>query len=319
MKIALGLTAGLLGSILMFFGIELNDGIRLDLRYMVLILSVLHGGMLSLFITGTVLILTRLAFFPFASSSIVGVLIIASSVIAYVIITRSKRSHLQKWVWMNVFGFLVNVIPLRLYIKGYDLLVIIVEYGLVTVPAGFLVYIAAHYIAESNRNHQLMKEQLKRDFLTGLSNSRHFHTMFQGYLEKAIRNNHPVSFLMIDIDHFKTINDTYGHPAGDAVLQRLGKFLIESSRTEDLVSRMGGEEFSALLWNTSYEQATAIAERWRSQITHISIPMPSGEDITITVSIGVSSSPPHKEAVILLEEADKALYRAKQQGRNRVC
>ncbi|MCF2945333.1 GGDEF domain-containing protein [Paenibacillus tarimensis] len=270
-------------------------------------------------ITGAVLILTRLAFFPFATSSIVGVLIIAASVIAYVIIKRSNQSDLKKWVWMNVFGFLLNVIPLRLYIEGYDLLEIVIGYGLVTVSAGILVYIASNYIAESNRNHMLMKEQLERDFLTGLSNRRHFHTMFQGYLEKAVRNNQPLSFLMIDIDHFKSINDTYGHPVGDAVLQRLGKFLMESSRNEDLVSRMGGEEFSALLWNTSYEQATAIAERWRSQITHISMRMPSGKNITITVSIGVSSFPPHKEAVTLLEEADKALYRAKQQGRNRVC
>ncbi|WP_166245462.1 GGDEF domain-containing protein [Paenibacillus turpanensis] len=319
MKLLLGAIAGLLGSILMLFGIALTEGIRLDLRHMVLILSVLHGGMLSLSVAGAILIINRLLLFPITVPSLVGVLIILSCLAVFALIYRTGWGPLKKWIVMNAVGFLFNVVPLRLFIDGNDLWEIILNYSVVTVIGSVLVFYASSYISESNRNYQIMKEQLKLDFLTGLNNTRHFHTSFHDYFKKAARTGTPISFFMIDIDHFKSINDTYGHPAGDAVLQQLGLFLAESSRTGDFVSRMGGEEFAALVWNTTYEQAVVVAERWRMQIANKKFLLPSGQMLSLTVSIGVASTPPCTEANALRELADHALYRAKRLGRNQVC
>ncbi|HJV45432.1 MAG TPA: GGDEF domain-containing protein [Bacillota bacterium] len=319
MKVGLGLLAGLLGSILMLFGISLEEGIHLDLRHIALMLSVTYGGWLSLYLASGVLIVSRILFFPIFSASWIGVGLILILSLFYFPIYRSRLSSVQKWILMNGCGFLANMLPLYFYIKGTYLWEIAFNFGLAVTLGGILVYYAADYITQSNLNFQEMKEQLKQDFLTGVSNSRHFHSMFQQDLNKAIQKKEPLSFIMMDIDHFKHVNDTYGHPAGDAILQQLGTLLAQSSQPNYLISRMGGEEFSALLRGTPYDQALTIADHWRAEIAEHSFLLPTGESIQITISMGVSSYPPIKQAHQLIRQADEALYQAKRQGRNQVC
>jgi diguanylate cyclase (GGDEF)-like protein len=125
---------------------------------------------------------------------------------------------------------------------------------------------------------------------------------------------------MIDVDHFKVYNDTYGHPQGDIILQDLARLLREMSRTSDTVARYGGEEFAVILPETDSVNAQKIGERLREQVERHPFPgqelMPSG---TLTISIGVATHTAAGSKDALLQAADMALYTAKREGRNRVC
>ena len=158
------------------------------------------------------------------------------------------------------------------------------------------------------------------DPLTGLANRRKFAERFDYDMARAVRAKTPLSLLMVDIDHFKEINDQRGHLAGDACLKALAVLLAGSVRVVDLVARFGGEEFVVLLPEMSAEQSLATAERMRSQVEAHSAEIAGGAPVAVTVSIGAATS---VGAALTLEEllsrADQAVYRAKRAGRNRVC
>lgn len=161
------------------------------------------------------------------------------------------------------------------------------------------------------------------DHLMGIYNRRYLDERLVQETRRAQRYNLPVSFLLLDIDHFKSINDTYGHLVGDEVLKSLGRLLSEEVRATDIVARYGGEEIAVLVSQTTVQNALSFAERLR-QVIEMSVMVPADKGnkrpaIVITVSIGISGI--HEEAIepsVLVEQADKALYRAKKEGRNRV-
>jgi len=159
------------------------------------------------------------------------------------------------------------------------------------------------------------------DGLTGLYNHRHFQEIMDGELSRIGRHQqHALSLLILDLDHFKQVNDRYGHQAGDAVLRACADTLRACLRGEDMAARYGGEEFAVVLPDTGPDQAQALAERVRKALGAAVIAV-GGEDIRITVSIGVAGclpgeQPDNKKA--LIEAADRALYEAKRAGRNRV-
>lgn len=156
------------------------------------------------------------------------------------------------------------------------------------------------------------------DHLTGISNRRAFFEVAGVEFERWKKRPRPLSLLTIDADHFKKVNDTYGHATGDEVLKHLSKILQDSVRTMDLVARLGGEEFGALLPSTDLEGAVKIAERIRATIAESEFEV-DGHVIRYTVSIGVSAVDEHVTGVdMLLKLADDALYVSKHQGRNRV-
>ena len=157
-----------------------------------------------------------------------------------------------------------------------------------------------------------------RDGLTGLYNYRHFREVLAHQVEVSRRYGRPLSLLFLDIDNFKGINDTRGHPEGDLVLKALANFLQTQVRQADVLCRYGGEEFVALLPQTSWTQAYLLAERLREGIAQTAIPL-SGGDIHITVSIGGATRTAAMEGEDLVKAADAALYRAKQSGKNCVC
>ena len=163
-----------------------------------------------------------------------------------------------------------------------------------------------------------LQEQAIRDALTGLYNRRYLDDTLERELARALRERQPVSFVMLDIDHFKGINDTFGHKEGDAVLQKLATLLLSHTRVDDIVCRYGGEEFLIALPNVNAEIAFQVAERWRRSFLGLTMPLAPVE-IKFTLSGGISEFPidgDTKEE--LISTADKALYRAKQAGRNRV-
>jgi diguanylate cyclase (GGDEF)-like protein len=159
------------------------------------------------------------------------------------------------------------------------------------------------------------------DPLTGIGNRRRMTEQINKELERSRRFKHPLSLLMLDIDHFKTVNDSYGHEAGDRALIAVSKILAAGMRSVDMASRFGGEEFVLLMPETDIQVAGNAAERLRAQIAALQIPGDGGEMITLTISIGVAASDTHgtpDTASSLLSRADKALYRAKHGGRDRV-
>ncbi len=156
------------------------------------------------------------------------------------------------------------------------------------------------------------------DQLTGLPNRRGFDLLAGQALQEARRNQSPLSALMLDLDHFKQLNDSHGHLAGDRMLRAFADQLRSNLRQSDIVCRWGGEEFILLLRETAPAQARQIAEKIRQQAASLQ-PLPDNPALALTVSIGVSSLQADEALDPLLARADRALYRAKQSGRNRVC
>lgn len=157
------------------------------------------------------------------------------------------------------------------------------------------------------------------DGLTGLNNHRRFQELFSAGLANASRYGRPLSVLLGDVDHFKSVNDTYGHPIGDKVLRGVADMLAEEAREPDVAARYGGEEFAVILPETDTEGARVIAERIRARIEAHTFQTELGP-LKVTISIGVATFPDHgDEKQVLIDRVDRALYAAKHDGRNRVA
>jgi two-component system cell cycle response regulator len=162
-----------------------------------------------------------------------------------------------------------------------------------------------------------LRELSTHDDLTGLFNFREFHRQLTEEAERSRRYGRPFSLLMLDIDHFKAINDTYGHLAGDEALRALATLIRREVRPMDLVARYGGEEFVMVLPETTGPGAFALGERLRSRIADHAIALPTGQTIRLTVSMGLATFPEDEDSLPqLISAADQALYAAKSAGRN---
>jgi diguanylate cyclase (GGDEF)-like protein len=172
-------------------------------------------------------------------------------------------------------------------------------------------------LEESNRKLQHLSSV---DGLTGLFNRRHFDDIFQMEWKSAARRQSPISLIIIDIDHFKAFNDTYGHIAGDTCLQKVAKALVSAlHRPVDMVARYGGEEFTVVLPDTDLKGAEMLANRMKENILAMAIPhssSPTGRFVTISAGVSTMVPRPGQPAANLLDAADKALYQAKEDGRN---
>lgn len=169
------------------------------------------------------------------------------------------------------------------------------------------------------RHEQRYAEMSLVDPLTTLFNPRYFHARFRQELARCARLGQPISLLLADIDFFKKVNDTYGHQIGDLVLVHIGGRLAEYARESDIVARVGGEEFAVLLPGTDGAGAMALAERMRSLIEESPAVLSDGRRISFTTSFGVATQVGLTgNAEQLYAAADRALYAAKMQGRNRV-
>ncbi|MEO1244617.1 MAG: sensor domain-containing diguanylate cyclase [Pseudomonadota bacterium] len=191
----------------------------------------------------------------------------------------------------------------------------------------FLLHLGviASFCIENTVNRARLLRSGFTDVLTGWHNRRYLQVRLKEELARAKRDQTELVCLMLDIDHFKRVNDTWGHAAGDAVLSELAQRIESEVRKSDVAARFGGEEFVVLLPDTDTRAAEKLAERIRRAIATAPIGLPDGGEASITTSIGISSATPSADAVelktegdALLARADVALYRAKSRGRDRV-
>ena len=198
-------------------------------------------------------------------------------------------------------------------------------FDFITKPFNFdQIKITVEKALETKRLQKLAKERefykklSNSDELTKLANYRHFSETLQKETERAKRYNRPLSLMMIDIDDFKSCNDTYGHPAGDMVLKRIASLIKKNTRGCDLVARYGGEEFSVILPETSEEEAHVVTERIRESIDRFKFKTEDRKPLgNISVTIGLSSIPKNaNNKKELINTADAALYSGKASGKN---
>jgi diguanylate cyclase (GGDEF)-like protein len=171
---------------------------------------------------------------------------------------------------------------------------------------------------ENARLHRLVEEQARVDSLTDLANRRRLEETLRSELARAARFGGDLTFVLADLDNFKQVNDRYGHPAGDEVLQAFARVLEGAVRESDVAGRWGGEEFALVLTGTDAEGGAQLAERARVAFEAMRLRTPAGESLPVTASFGVAASAGNAEFETLVAAADSALYRAKRAGKNRV-
>jgi diguanylate cyclase (GGDEF)-like protein len=232
-------------------------------------------------------------------------------------------------VLLVLFGLIYAVsLPL-----GYPLMLGFTPNAFKSIPASLqfilmmapLIWALGHYghivatvvRSTSNRVNKL-QSLAATDGLTGLINRRQFNHQMDAEIARAKRYRNPLSLALFDIDDFKKINDFYGHPTGDRILQELGTLISSNVRESDISARYGGEEFALILPETGQIDAYELLERLRAMIEHTVFCLPDNP-MTVTISVGVAQlDPEHAESYELIEKADAALYQAKKQGKNQV-
>lgn len=187
---------------------------------------------------------------------------------------------------------------------------------LIVVGACSLKFVSQHNLEA--QYHEKLHRDATRDMLTGLYNLRHFAALADREIARSLQCDQPLTVCLIDLDHFKSVNDTYGHPAGDAVLRHLGGLLKQHTRSGDVCARIGGEEFGILFRDCTAGAAALVVERLRCFLAGHSIRI--GEiNVTVTISAGLAGLDSRRQSYrTLLKAADDALYQAKRSGRNRI-
>ncbi|RWS41013.1 GGDEF domain-containing protein [Bacillus mycoides] len=311
-KCVVGIFTGILSVLLMHFGVHI-EAIMLDLRYLAVILAIIIGGPIASSITVTIILITRLVFTEHSLASELACYTIVLIGIGIIFIWRMKVSIFTKWIWFNVYSLSILVVPLSILFKDIS---IVALYLVCSSVAAYITFISASYVLQSNELFQTMKHYATIDALTNLGNVRQFDLEMNRHIGNKYMKGDSLCLLLIDIDHFKYVNDTYGHPAGDEVLKQVGRILLKNAPFPNLVFRKGGEEFALLLPKMGLAFGTRIGEQIRLAVEKHSFQLQNGEKMKITVSVGVSEYEKSPEQFI--QSADDALYYSKRNGRNKV-
>ncbi len=213
----------------------------------------------------------------------------------------------------------VIVVPLRMVEDVFGAMVVVAKrpYAFSPNERELLLRYARHIVPPIQRMR--LQTQATTDALTGLANRRAFRRRLIDEMERAHRYKSELSLLLLDIDHFKRVNDTFGHPSGDAILSQIGVILSQVPRATDFAARYGGEEMAIICPQTGSEAAAILAERIRARVEGTHFALPDGESLRVTISVGVATAPGHAhDADSLLARTDDVLYDAKEAGRNRV-
>lgn len=320
-KIKIGLWAGLLGILLIVFGIPFSDTVIVDLRHIPIILSGIYGGPVSvmisvILISGSRILIsnTIVAWMVFMLCAIIGTL-------SALLPKLGKWKPKQSMFIVNILASCILILNLYFFLlpKGSaKLLPAIISFSASIIVGMYAVYLMEIVQKYKNAFFQL-EHEANFDFLTGLQNVRQF--------DREINKIHQdidissIAVMMLDIDYFKKVNDRFGHDAGDIVLKSLASCLKRNLTMPNVAFyREGGEEFSAIFKNYELDQLAKILEKLRGDVEKTQVKLPDGQVTSICISIGLAYQK-HicTDGYALFKLADEALYRAKDQGRNQVC
>ncbi|WP_267434201.1 GGDEF domain-containing protein [Sphingomonas sp. GM_Shp_1] len=228
------------------------------------------------------------------------------------------------WLWLRglIFAFIAGYAAFGFLRLGSPLAMSDLIVSLILSSGGAFVLIVAR-LSDLTTNDIVRISALERDAirdpLTGLFNRRYLDAKLVEETDRSRRSATPFSTLIIDIDRFKHVNDTYGHSVGDQVIRHVSRLLVETARSADTVARFGGEEFVVLAPDCDLDQVAVFGEQIREEIAVRAVPLPDGRELMVTASLGVATFAREETPAELLQRADRALYRAKQNGRNRTC
>ncbi|MDQ0484475.1 GGDEF domain-containing protein [Guptibacillus hwajinpoensis] len=320
-KVFSGLYAGMISIFLMIFSIKVNDATIVDLRHIPLLVVTLYGGTLPGLIA-LVVIQTARFIIGVNVSSFFSFGLMTSLYLGYLVLRKWNAKILTKAFWMLIYSnvvFSILIVYFLLKLSGLSNQINFL-FWITSMITGLMAIYTTEHLRKMNQLFSQYKRSATIDPLTGLNNVRSFDEALNNAIHDSKSNDQPLSLLVIDIDFFKNVNDTYGHSAGDAVLQQFGLVLREAAGHEDIVSRNGGEEFTLLLLNSPHDTALEKGERLRSIIENHTFKVNPEENIHITASIGVATYP---ETIVspdkFYSKADQALYTAKRKGRNQIC
>ncbi|RPF53263.1 GGDEF domain-containing protein [Aquisalibacillus elongatus] len=319
-KLIDGLLAGVLGIILMRYSIYVNDITILDLRHVPIAIVAYYGGLIPPIVGAIIITIGRYMIDINFSSHVALFMMLIIAVGTGFIALYVKAVPWKKWLLLLVYAQAIFSIALYIVAPVYsEVISAAILHIVCTLTGGMLAFYFVRYVRRNSELFLKYREYSRLDPLTGLYNVRTFYYYYDKFLRRAREELAPMVLVMLDIDHFKEVNDTYGHMAGDEVLKQLADIMTEEAGPHAKVSRNGGEEFSILYSGQTIKQVEKFSERIRKRVEHTIFTLPHGNKVRITVSIGIAN---YKSAMeqdhILYNEADQALYRAKDIGRNHI-
>jgi len=319
--IILGALCGALGCLLMIYGVRVAPNLLVDFRSIPIIIMGIHSTFSSVMLTSFIIGVFRIVFLGWSFPAVASLIIALLMGFTCALIGKTKLKQNNKWILSTIATCMISSLGFAVVIQDRSILRNVISAHLVGMAIiSITTYLLNNYIHKTNERYYFLKDSSSTDFLTGLRNARYFDEALNDTIARAKDRSENISVLFIDIDYFKNINDTYGHMNGDIVLRELGDILLKQSRSNDIVTRNGGEDFVLLLKNCGLLEATNVAERIRTVTEQHRFYTRNKDVIRITLSIGVSCYPETtKSEEKLIEQADIALYAAKQNGRNRVC
>jgi len=320
-RVQIGIIGGVAIAILIHFSIHITPHVVMDFRQVVVVLAASIGGPAAVMTSGGIAAMYRLLYDGISSTSIISSASIIAASAVCAALSRISMPVKARLVLMLTCCLTISTAVFSVLISGRgELMRAFVLIWVSSFIAGAAVYYLVRRLDLSFKMLQQLKRESSHDFLTSLKNARQFERIYSGIINSSEGGHERVSILMADIDNFKSINDTYGHAAGDIILSEFGKLLKKVLREDDTVARIGGEEFSVILTGLDAERTKEVAERLRAKVEAHDFLLPGGASLKVTVSVGIAVYPLMADSVGDLKKlADQKLYEAKQGGRNRVC
>lgn len=321
-KILLGVSSAFLGVLLMIYRIKVGGyNTSVDLQVLSIMTASYIGGALSTIVTGIILIICNIPYFDTNISYSIVILQISLYVTSFIIIDKYIKIACKRWLFKTILSLIIMLSTYcYILIDVKEIEIILFKFSIIIIFASILDYILLNYVKNSNELYSIYKKDSTKDYLTGLFNTRQFDKMLNLTFERTIANSERLSCLMVDIDHFKNINDTYGHGSGDMVIKELAYILKKNCRLFDIIGRVGGEEFCILLLDCPKQDSFKVALRIKEAVEKHQFHVLDNKSINVTVSIGVAVYPDTTlDLKNIRKLADSALYMAKNSGRNKVC
>jgi diguanylate cyclase len=316
-KLLRGFSFGLVAIILMYFGIHVSPAVFIDLRSIAIVCASIMGGFYASIITSLMISLGRIFLFGgFTTAAVISSISAVTTGIVCGIIASFVKEYKKKWIYSLVFASILPSI-VNFLLLGIKSLSITPFFLAIFLPCGVFTAYFIYYLDKLKLLFLKYEAEVAKDYLTGLFNYRSFDMEYNRKLQQADHKQNAFSVLLVDIDYFKKINDTYGHKVGDEVLKQFATVLVDSTGSFDTVFRIGGEEFAVLLEDYPHHSALLVAEKICKNVREYEFSSLDTSNIQVTASVGIASFPGIAKEN-LFEYADNALYKAKKEGRNKV-